>query len=109
MGFKGEQQAVRYLLSLNYTIICTNFLSPSGEIDIVTLDVRENEIVFCEVKTRSSEKFGHPYRAINWKKKRAQQRCAIHFLKTSRIFQPFRFDLITIVQNKLSHYRNITL
>lgn len=62
----GEDAAVKYLQKLGYKIIDRNFRKGYGEIDIVAL--HDNTLVFIEVKTRTSDKFGTPFESITpWK------------------------------------------
>ncbi len=62
----GENAACRYLEKKGYEIIERNFRKGYGEIDIVA--IQENTLVFVEVKTRSSERFGTPFEAISSRK-----------------------------------------
>lgn len=66
LGRLGESLAVKHLKNNGYRILDRNFKSKFGEIDITALD--GNVLVFVEVKTRWSEKFGPPEAAITpWK------------------------------------------
>lgn len=68
LGKRGEELAVRYLRSHGYRILTRNFRSKFGEIDIIGLDGKT--LVFIEVKTRWSKKFGPPEEAVTpWKLK----------------------------------------
>jgi putative endonuclease len=62
LGRRGEQLAASYLEGHGYTIVDRNWRCPQGEIDLVARD--GPELVFVEVKTRSSVAFGHPLEAI---------------------------------------------
>lgn len=64
----GEETACRFLLKKGYKILERNFRRGYGEIDIIAL--HENILVFVEVKTRSSDKFGTPFEAITQTKLR---------------------------------------
>lgn len=59
----GENAACDYLLKKGYKILERNFRKGYGEIDIIALD--KKTLVFVEVKTRSSAKFGTPFEAIS--------------------------------------------
>lgn len=59
----GENAACRYLEKKGYKIIERNFRKGYGEIDIIA--VKDNILVFAEVKTRSSNKYGTPFEAIS--------------------------------------------
>ena len=59
----GESQAVKYLRKLGYKIIEQNARNKFGEVDIIALD--KEDLVFCEVKSRTNTKFGMPIDAID--------------------------------------------
>ena len=69
-GRIGEDLAHRYLRRKGCTIVARNYRtrSGSGEIDVVAW--QEETLVFVEVKTRSSEEFGAPDRAVDADKQR---------------------------------------
>lgn len=58
----GEDFACRFLRAKGYNILTRNFHSRFGEIDIVAQD--KGQLVFVEVKTRNSSKFGSPLEAV---------------------------------------------
>ncbi len=70
LGNLGENLAAKHLHKKGYTILERNFRSKFGEIDIIALnpskDSKQNSqtLVFVEVKTRWSQKFGSPEEAI---------------------------------------------
>ena len=62
LGARGERIAERHLVRRGLTLLDRNWRCPQGEIDLVLRD--GDELVFVEVKTRSSVAFGHPLEAI---------------------------------------------
>jgi putative endonuclease len=62
LGARGERIAEQHLLRRGLTLLDRNWRCPQGEIDLVLRD--GDEVVFVEVKTRSSVAFGHPLEAI---------------------------------------------
>jgi len=62
LGRRGEEIAARHLASRGLTIVDRNWRCPQGEIDLIARD--GDELVFIEVKTRSSVAFGHPLESI---------------------------------------------
>ena len=55
-GKIGEEIARRYLVLIGMKIICSNYKTKFGEIDIIAK--LENKIVFIEVKSRTSKDYG---------------------------------------------------
>ena len=71
LGHAGEKLATKYLRDNGHKILYRNFRPlHGGEVDIVCRDKRHNELVFVEVKTRSSEDFGRPLDAVDRRKRR---------------------------------------
>ena len=62
VGKLAEDYAVRLLSSKGYKIIDRNFRSRFGEIDIIS--IKDNCLIFSEVKARWSLKFGKPEEAV---------------------------------------------
>ena len=65
-GELGEAFAEKYLDSKGYKILKKNFRSGAGEIDIVAQDA--DTLVFVEVKTRWSSRYGAPEEAVTARK-----------------------------------------
>ena len=70
VGRWGEKIAAAYLKRKGYSIVDRNFYTPEGEIDLIAIqkDNEEGVLVFVEVKTRTSEKYGYPEEAFTLKK-----------------------------------------
>lgn len=72
LGKLAEDFAVKLLSGKGYKVIDRNFRSKLGEIDIIAL--KDNALVFIEVKARWSNKFGSPEEAVTpsklWKIRR---------------------------------------
>jgi putative endonuclease len=108
-GDRGEAIALRFMASRGLEIIETHYRSGRGEIDIVA---REDDIlVFCEVKTRYSDKFGEPEYGVHRKKQAQIRKIARAYLFEHDIDdQLCRFDVIAIVltggKEILRYYRN---
>ena len=98
-GEKGEALAAKYLKKYGYKIIAQNYRTPLGEIDIIAKD--KNTIVFVEVKSRRSIRFGSPKWAVTAKKQRKISMVALHYLKTTRqTADKARFDVVSIISNR---------
>jgi len=67
------------------------------------------ELVFVEVKTRSSSYAGDPSLAVDRRKLRALLQSARRFLKESWKKQTlFRLDIVAISPGHLSHFPNVS-
>lgn len=110
----GENLAAQYLYDKGYKVIDRNFRRRNGEIDIIAIFGKT--LVFVEVKTRKSSKFGTPLEAITPRKLRDIIRTAEYY-KHSHTNLPdlLRIDAVSIVLNqfnkadKIEHAENITL
>lgn len=69
LGQTGEELAALYLTHNGYQILDHNWNLHRGcELDLVA--IKDNKLHFIEVKTRTSDKYGEPQTAINYKKMR---------------------------------------
>lgn len=66
LGHYGEGLAARMLVDAGLRILDRNWRCPVGEIDIVAAE--GPTLIICEVKTRSSLRYGAPLEAVNWRK-----------------------------------------
>jgi len=106
IGIKGEALAKEYLQKKGYKILETNFKNKIGEIDIIAK--HNNILIFVEVKTRESIKFGHPREAVNFYKQQKIRNVSISYLKFNGLYDKIsvRFDVIDIVGNNITHIEN---
>lgn len=108
LGQWGEEQAVRYLLVHDYSILERNFRSGKLEVDIIAQ--KEDKIIFIEVKTRVTASIGQPYIAVTKTKQKQIIKAANTFLIKSDCWLDAQFDIISIVHNshrtKLEHIPN---
>jgi len=116
IGKLGEEYAKNYLSTHNYVIVKQNHYGKYGEIDIVAIEnTIPKQIVFIEVKTRTSDKFGSPDEALTKAKIERMIKSAILFIKENNDFRSFiwRVDLIGILLGKgnfpeeITHIKNI--
>ncbi len=98
-GEKSENLAVWYLKKNGYKIIEQNYRNRMGEIDIIARE--KKTIVFVEVKSRRSIRFGNPKWAVTPKKQRKISMVALYYLKTTQqIDAKARFDVVSITSNR---------
>jgi len=67
-GRAGETRAARHLEQAGWRVLDRNWRCPQGEVDIVAADA--DALVVVEVKTRRSDAFGHPFEAVDDRKRR---------------------------------------
>lgn len=108
-GQFGEDVACEYLKKNNYLIIERNFSCYQGEIDIVAKDISKNELVFIEVKTRKSFKYGLPIDAVNKNKQNHLFKACNYYLYKYHIYHLYiRVDVIEVfVKNNIPHIHHI--
>ena len=78
LGARGEQLAADWYTAQGYQVVARNWRCREGELDLVV--ARDGELVFCEVKTRSSDRFGTPAEAVTPAKQRRLRVLAARFL-----------------------------
>ena len=95
IGTLGETIAESFLVSKKFAILERNFRTPFGEIDIVAS--KNNCLVFVEVKTRTTNRFGRPLESITTKKKKTIVKNCLYYLMINN-FMPMdhRIDVIGI-------------
>jgi putative endonuclease len=108
LGIKGEALAKEYLEELGYEIVATNWRQRKFELDLIAIN--KNEIVFVEVKTRSTDFFGKLEEAVTDKKQQHLINGADYYIQLNEIDLECRFDVIAIVLNsnrkELKHIKN---
>ena len=101
LGKKGENIAANYLKGCGWKIVETSFQTRYGEIDLVAYD--ENKLVFVEVKTRYTARFGSPQSAVTNEKLHKIIKSAHIYLQTNKK-ESFRIDVIAILFGRNDHY-----
>lgn len=95
LGRTGEAIAVSYIESLGYQLLRRNYRLHIGEIDIIAKD--GEELVFIEVKTRTSRRYGRPAEAVSYYKQRKIARVAQCFMSKYSLWHvPCRFDVLEV-------------
>lgn len=96
-GQTGEQLAVDYLASQGLDILETNWRFGKNEVDIIAAN--NSEIIFVEVKTRSSDFYGSPESFINKSKQRIIIKAAQIYTTRFNIDKEVRFDVVSVLLN----------
>lgn len=108
LGTKGEDISVEFLKGKGYRILKRNYRYGHKEIDIVARD--KNTVVFVEVKTGRSKKFGEPFEKVDSRKQEKLVQAAKAFIQENQIKGcDFRFDVISVDlrgDRKIEHIEN---
>lgn len=93
LGQEGEDAAAGLLARKGYALLARNWRQARLELDMVCRD--GDTIVFVEVKTRSSDRYGGPAHAVSPSKQRVLCRAARAWLAAHEAWdKPCRFDVI---------------
>ena len=100
LGDYGEALARRAYEQAGYEVLAQNWRGNAGEIDLVL--ARDGCVVVCEVKTRSTERYGVPAEAVDWRKQRRLRTLAVEFLRENKTScRIVRFDVVSILGDHL--------
>lgn len=109
IGNKGEEIAKTFLIQKGYEILATNWRYSRAEVDIIAKD--GDNLVFVEVKTRSSAYFGPPAAFVTPKKEAFMAHAASAYIEEIEYEDEIRFDVIGVLllENKdpeIEHYED---
>ena len=107
VGRRGDDIAHRCLRNAGFTIAARNWRPPQGggEIDLIAWD--RGELVFIEVKSRTSGELNSPLRDIDEEKKKALRRAARDYIRRAGAEAAVtRFDVVSVVGERPEHFRN---
>jgi putative endonuclease len=99
LGARGEDRAADWYRAAGYEVIARNWRCAEGELDLVV--AQPGYLVFCEVKTRTSDRFGVPAEAVTGAKQRRLRTLAARFLAehppaVSSAARGIRFDVVAV-------------
>ena len=96
LGAAGEAAAAQALRKAGYQILEANVRTPFGEIDLLA---RHGAVLcFVEVKTRSSDAFGHPAEAVTPAKQAHLRKAAALILQRRKWDGDCRFDVVAVMK-----------
>ena len=96
LGDRGEDLAAAHLKKQGYKILERNYRTPIGEIDLVAR--HQGALVFIEVKTRRSRRFGSPQEAVHPAKQERLRNLAEYYLQQQGLGEVMvRFDVVGIL------------
>ncbi len=107
LGEKGEAAVVEYLRRHGYAVLQQKYRARTGEIDIIAK--KDGVLVFVEVKTRRSTRYGLPAEAVTYRKQQKIIQTALCYLaQTQQPDVPCRIDVIEVYEadGRINHLVN---
>ena len=110
-GRRGEDIAHRYLQRAGIIIVARNYRMASGAGEVDLIGWEDETLVFVEVKSRQTEEYGAPDRAIGQQKEFSLLRAAREYARHAEVpWEKVRFDVVNIVFTKppsVMHFRDV--
>jgi len=111
LGRRGEDIAHRHLQRAGVVVVARNYrmASGAGEIDLVGWE--KDTLVFVEVKSRQTDEYGAPDRAIGLMKRSSLLRAAREYTRHAEVpWEKVRFDVVNVVFTtppSVVHFRDV--
>jgi putative endonuclease len=102
----AERRAVIHYLLRGYKILGTNVWAGGNELDLIVR--RGRKLVFCEVKSKTSDRFGDPLEMVTAEKQRRLRRAAEAWLALHPELAALEmsFEVVAVRDGKLQRVRN---
>jgi putative endonuclease len=98
LGRRGEDLAHRFLRRQGYTIVARNYRLATGDGEADLIAWEGDTLVIVEVKSRQSEEYGPPDRAVGEEKQAHLRRVARAYARKSDTpWERVRCDVVTVV------------
>lgn len=95
IGRAGEDRAAAWYEANGFQVVARNWRVRAGEIDLIL--ARGGLVVFCEVKRRTSGRYGTGAEAVVWRKQQRIRTVALHWLDQAGHRVPeIRFDVAQV-------------
>ncbi|MBK8089170.1 MAG: YraN family protein [Chitinophagaceae bacterium] len=103
-GKEGEEMAAAWLLGQGFTILHRNWKHSYFELDVIA--EREGVLHFIEVKTRTTDTYGHPEEGVTAKKLERLMNAGEEFLNVYPVWERIHYDILSIrlYSNKAPEY-----
>lgn len=100
LGAEGEKAVAAWYEARGFEVLDRNWRCREGELDLVLR--RQRLLVFCEVKSRTSDAFGLPAEAVTWEKQARIRRLATRWLEQAPV-RPgeIRFDVACVLSGEI--------
>ena len=102
LGFKGETLAKEYLEQNGYEILDENWVHGKAEVDLIAYI--NKQIIFVEVKTRTSTAFGQPEDFVSEAKQKQMDLAANEYIELMNHQGEIRFDIVSVLFDKQHNY-----
>ena len=109
LGHAGEAAAADFFTAQGYTVACRNYRYRRAEVDLI---VRRGDalLIFVEVKTRSSTRFGHPEEFVTERKRQLFRLAAEQYQEEINWPGDIRFDILALTQTaggfRIEHFED---
>src|SRR5436190_20930519 len=94
LGTTGETIAANYLEAKGFTILAKNYRFKRAEVDIIAKN--DKILIFAEIKTRSSDKFGFPEEFVTNRKIELLLMAAEEYIFRYNWQHDIRFDILSV-------------
>lgn len=116
LGRYAEDLAAKYLVSLGWKILARNVRNKNGELDIISADPKDKELVIVEVRCRTKNNIQDAIDSVDRRKLRALLRASNEYVGAIGYNGFWRIDLIAVTIDTrgtlddwtLEHLRDIT-
>jgi len=106
LGRRGEDLAERWYAERGWQTVERNWSDGTGEIDLIVADPTAETLVFCEVKARSSNRYGSPAEAVDSRKQLRLRRLAAAWLRGHPGWKRVRFDVAAVISARVTVYED---
>ena len=113
LGRRGEDIAHRFLQRMGIVVVARNYRMASGAGEVDLIGWEGDTLVFVEVKSRQTDEYGAPDRAIGPEKMASLIRSAREYVRHAEVsWEKVRFDVVNVVFSKppsIAHFRDVFL
>ena len=111
LGRRGEDIAHRFLQRSGIVVVARNYRMNSGGGEIDLIGWEGDQLVFVEVKSRETDAYGAPDRAVGPQKELSLKRAAREYARHADVpWQKVRFDVVNVVFTappSITHFRDV--
>ena len=110
-GADAETIALAHLETVGYSLLCRNFRTMYGEIDLIMVEEGSGGLIFIEVKSGVKSVFPGYLEAVNEKKYRKIAQVAAEFIENQdREYPLYRVDAVFVergLAKQVFHIKNV--